>query len=299
MTAPQVGFIGLGNIGSAMARRLLDSGVPLAVFDIRSDAMAELESLGAQPASSPRELADRVPTILASLPTPQVCLEVATGERGVARGSAVKRFVDLSTTGASTSQRIQQHLAAHGVAHLDSPVSGGVPGARDGTLALMVSGPRAEVRAVTPVLEILGTHFFLGERPGAGQTMKLVNNLVAATVLAATAEAVVLGVKAGLDPGVMLDVLNAGSGATTASRDKFPRAVLNRRFDYGFATGLMAKDVRLCLQQAAELGLSLEIADAVGRVWEDTVEQMGPDSDFTSVIRPIEDAAGVTVGRSE
>jgi 3-hydroxyisobutyrate dehydrogenase-like beta-hydroxyacid dehydrogenase len=106
----------------------------------------------------------------------------------------------------------------------------------------------------------------------------------------------VLGVKAGLDPAVMIDVFNAGSGATHASRDKFPRAVLPRTFDYGFATGLMVKDVRLCLEQVESLGLSMEIAEAVRRVWEVALLETGADSDFTSVIKPMEEAAGVVVG---
>jgi len=291
----EVGFIGLGNMGFAMARRLLAADHPLVVFDVRDDVVDELASLGARRASSPRHVADRAETVLASLPTPAVCLEVATGDDGVAEGATVKRFVDLSTTGSQTAQTIHHRLAGRGIAHIDSPVSGGVGGAEKGTLALMVSGPRADVELVTPLLGKLGTPFHLGERPGAGQTMKLVNNLLAATVLAATSEAVVMGVKAGLDPAAMIDVLNAGSGATSASRDKFPRAVLPRTFDYGFATGLMVKDVRLCLQEARALGLSMEVADAVSRVWESTLEQLGPESDFTSVIRPIEEAAGVVV----
>ncbi|OPE47291.1 NAD-binding protein, partial [Mycolicibacterium diernhoferi] len=116
-----------------------------------------------------------------------------------------------------------------------------------------------------------------------------------ATTLAATAEAVVLGVKAGLDPNVMIEVFNAGSGATHASRDKFPRAVLPRTFDFGFATGLMVKDLRLCLQEAADLGLDLQVSEAVGQAWETALADQGADSDFTTIIRPIEDAAGVIV----
>jgi len=117
--------------------------------------------------------------------------------------------------------------------------------------------------------------------------------------LAATAEVVVMGVKSGLDPGVMIEVLNAGSGATSASRDKFPRAILPRTFDYGFATGLMVKDVKLYLDEAKALGVPLEIAEVVARLWETTLNDEGADSDFTSVIKPIERAAGIVVGRSE
>ena len=224
-------------------------------------------------------------------------LDVATGSDGVIAGSKVKRYIDLSTIGSQTAQRISEQLAEQGIAMLDCPVSGGVQGATNGTLALMVSGPRPEFEAVREIIETLGRPLFVSEKPGAAQTMKLVNNLMAATALAATAEVVVMGVKAGLDAQVMIDVLNAGSGGTHASRDKFPSAVLPRTFDYGFATGLMAKDVRLYLEEAKALGLSTQIADAVATVWETTLTEEGAESDFTSVIKPIAEAAGVVVGR--
>lgn len=291
-----IGFIGLGHMGFEMAGRLIDAGYAVTVYDTRREPIDELVGRGAAAASSPKDTADRAETVMASLPSLQASIEVATGPDGVIQGHRVKRFVDLSTVGAPTAERTAALLAERGVAQIDCPVSGGVGGARNGTLAMMVSGPHDHVDSVRPALDVLGRVFFIGEKAGSAQTMKLANNLLAATTLAATAEAVVLGVKAGLDPAVMIDVFNAGSGATHASRDKFPRAVLPRTFDFGFATGLMVKDVRLCLEQVAELGLSLDIAQAVALVWEATVDATGPDSDFTSVIKPIEEAAGVIVG---
>src|SRR5213078_528646 len=165
--------------------------------------------------------------------------------------------------------------------------------------AVMVSGPRADFEMVKHALSVIGKVFFIGEKPGAGQTMKLANNYLSATAMVATSEAVVMGVKAGLDPKVMIDVINAGSGLNTASRDKFPRSVLPRSFDFGFATGLMVKDVRLCLDEMRSLGLSMEVAEAVGRLWEVVIKEMGPDSDFTSAIKPIEKTAGVVVGEAK
>jgi 3-hydroxyisobutyrate dehydrogenase-like beta-hydroxyacid dehydrogenase len=161
-----------------------------------------------------------------------------------------------------------------------------------------VSGPRYEFDVIRTVLEAIGRPFYVGEKPGSAQTMKLANNILAANVLVATAEVVVMGVKSGLDPNVMIEVLNAGSGATSASRDKFPRAILPRTFDYGFATGLMIKDVRLYLDEAKALGVPVDVAEAIGRVWEAGMRDQGPDSDFTTVIKPLEKAAGVTVGGS-
>jgi 3-hydroxyisobutyrate dehydrogenase-like beta-hydroxyacid dehydrogenase len=282
-------------MGFPMARRLIDAGHHVTVFDTRAEVLGAATALGAARASSPRDVADRSETVLASLPSVQASLTVATGPDGVVHGSAVRTFVDLSTVGAGQAAHIHGVLAQHGIAALDCPVSGGVRGAQNGTLALMVSGARHEFDAVAPLLEVLGRPIFIGEKPGAAQTMKLANNLLAATTLSATAEAVVMGVKAGLDPAVMIEVFNAGSGATHASRDKFPRAILPRTFDFGFATGLMVKDLRLCLQEAAELGLALPVSEAVGQSWEAALIDQGADSDFTSIIRPIEDAAGVIV----
>jgi len=161
------------------------------------------------------------------------------------------------------------------------------------------AGLRADFEAVKSALDVIGRVFFIGEKPGSAQTMKLANNLLSATAVVATSEAVVMGVKSGLDPNVMIDVINAGSGMNTASRDKFPRSILPRTFDFGFATGLMVKDVRLCLEEAKALGLSMEVAEAVGRLWEVVIREMGPESDFTSAIKPIEKAAGVVVGEAK
>lgn len=290
-----IGFIGLGHMGFPMVRRLLDAGYDVIAFDARSEALDGLVALGARPASSPKEVADVAETVMTSLPSPQAALDVAAGVVG---GGRVRRYVDLSTIGSATAVQIHGVLAERNIVAIDSPVSGGVGGAENGTLALMVSAPRREFEALQPMLETLGRPMYVGEQPGSAQTMKLVNNILAATVLVATSEVVVMGAKSGLDPSVMIDVLNAGSGATSASRDKFPRAILPRTFDYGFATGLMVKDVRLYLDEAKALGVPVEIAEAVARLWEATLNDEGADSDFTSAIKPIERAAGVTVGRS-
>jgi 3-hydroxyisobutyrate dehydrogenase-like beta-hydroxyacid dehydrogenase len=291
-----IGFIGLGNMGFPMARRLVEAKHQLVVFDTRKEVVDRLVALGAQAASSPRDVADRVDTVLASLPSLQASLEVATGRDGVIEGKRIKRFVDLSTVGSQMAVRIHDILAKRDIVQIDCPVSGGVGGAEKGTLAVMVSGPRADFEKLKPALEVIGKVFFIGEKPGAAQTMKLANNFLSATAMVATSEAVVMGVKAGLDPAVMIDVINSGSGQNTASRDKFPRAILPRSFDFGFATGLMVKDVRLCLDEMKSLGLKMEVAEAVARLWEVVIGDMGAESDFTEAIKPIEKAAGIVVG---
>ena len=291
-----LGFVGLGNMGFPIARRLADAHHDIVVYDTRAEPVNDLVALGARAASSPKDVADHAETVMASLPSPQASRDVATGAGGVIEGSRVKRFVDFSTVGSRVAKQIHGALAERGVATLDCPVSGGVAGATRGTLAVMVSGPRPDFDLVAPVLDAIGKSFYIGERPGSAQTMKLVNNMLAATGLVATCEGVVMGVKSGLDPTVMIDVLNAGSGGTNASRDKFPRSILPRTFDFGFATGLMVKDVRLYLEEARALGVPMEVAEAVGRLWEIVLREIGPDSDFTSAIKPIERAAGVVVG---
>jgi len=292
----EIGFIGLGKMGYPMARRLIEAGHQLTVFDTSKEALDRLVALGAQAAASPKDIADRCESVLASLPSLQASLDVATGAGGVIEGKRVKRFVDLSTVGSQMAVRIHGLLAKNNIVQIDCPVSGGVGGAEKGTLALMVSGPRADCDLLKPALGVIGKVFFIGEKPGSAQTMKLANNFLSATAMAATSEAVVMGVKSGLDPAVMIDVINAGSGMNTASRDKFPRAILPRSFDFGFTNALMVKDVGLALEEMKSLGLSMEVAEAVGRLWETVIRDMGPESDFTSVIKPIEKAAGVIVG---
>jgi 3-hydroxyisobutyrate dehydrogenase-like beta-hydroxyacid dehydrogenase len=288
----EIGFVGVGRMGFHMARRLIEAGHTLIISDTRADAVARMTALGATAAASVREVADRVETVMASLPTPEIVLSVATE---ISAASRVRRFVDLSTTGAKMAEKTADLLQRKQIAQVDSPVSGGVGGAEKGTLAVMVSGPAADVEVVEPALRIIGKVFRIGERPGAAQTMKLINNYLSATAMAATAEAMVMGTKAGLDPRLMLDVINAGSGRNTATQDKYPRAVITRSFDFGFATALMLKDVKLCLTEAAALGVPHDIMTAVGAAWQTTEDEIGPDKDFTTVVQPMERRAGIQV----
>jgi 3-hydroxyisobutyrate dehydrogenase-like beta-hydroxyacid dehydrogenase len=292
-----IGFIGLGNMGGPMARRLIEAGHTLIVYDTRNDAVAPFVALGAQLASSPQDVADQVETVMASLPEPQVVAKVSVGEGGVLHGKRIKRFVDLSITGSHMAATIATGLAKRDIVQIDSPVSGGVAGAVKGTLAVMVSGPQADIDVVKDALGVFGKVFVIGHKPGMAQTMKLANNFLSATAMAATSEAVVMGVKAGLDPTVMVDVINAGSGRNTATTDKFPKAVIPRKFDLGFAIALMLKDVRLCVAEARALGVPNEVMSAVLDTWETANTEIGGDKDFTTVIQPIEKRAGVTVGK--
>jgi 3-hydroxyisobutyrate dehydrogenase-like beta-hydroxyacid dehydrogenase len=290
-----IGFIGLGQMGFHMARRLVEAGHRVIVFDTRREAVDRLTALGAHAAQSPRDMADQVETVMASLPTPDIVLAVATGPDGVVAGKRVRRFVDLSTTGAVMAKRIFAALKEKNIVQIDCPVSGGVTGAAKGTLALMVSGPRAEVDAIAPLLPAIGKTFIISDRPGAGQTMKLCNNYLSAAAMTATSEAMVMGVKAGLDPRIMLDVINSGTGRNTATEDKFGRVVLPRTFNLGFTVGLMTKDLKLCLSEGKSLGVPMDVAEAVTRLLQTACDENGPDKDLTTVVQPVERRAGVEV----
>ncbi len=282
-------------MGGPMAGRLLDAGYTLTIFDAREAAMASLVARGAHAAASPAAVASEVETVLVSLPTPAIVKDVVLGANGVALGSKVKTVVDLSTTGARVEQEIAAALAAKGIDTVDSPVSGGVGGAKKGTLAVMVACTAEKLVALRPVLENFGKVFYLGEKPGMGQTMKLANNLLSATALSITSEAMVMGVKAGLDPRIMLDVINAGTGRNSASQDKFPRAIVPRKFDFGFTNALMYKDVKLCLEEGEAMNVPMWVASAVRQSWFLACNEVGPNEDFTTIVKYIERWAGVEV----
>jgi 3-hydroxyisobutyrate dehydrogenase-like beta-hydroxyacid dehydrogenase len=190
---------------------------------------------------------------------------------------------------------VAQGLAEKNIVAVDAPVSGGLAGARNGTLAVMVSCPKPTYTEIESTLKNFGKLFFIGEKPGAAQTMKLANNLLAACALAISSEAMVMGAKAGLDAQTMLDVINVSSGRNSATQDKFPKSVLPRTFDFGFATGLSYKDVCLCLDEAESLGVPMIVGSAVRQLLAVTNALYGPDSDFTSICKSVEQWAKVEV----
>jgi hypothetical protein len=294
-----IGFVGLGQMGGPMSRRLLAAGHRLVVHDARGEAMDALVAEGAEAAGSPAEVAARAEVVLVSLPTPQVVRAVALGPDGLIHGGAIRTYVDLSTTGQAVAVEVAAALAERGIVTLDAPVSGGVRGAVAGTLAVMVAGPAAELQRVRGPLEVFGRVFHVGERPGLGQLMKLANNFLSATAIVATAEAIVLGVKGGLDPATMLAVINASTGRTTASEDKFPRQVLSGKYAAGFTTGLLTKDLGLCAAAAAALGVAMPVAAEVYAQWQRAVAEVGADADITRIVALVERAAGVRIAREE
>ena len=288
-----LGFVGVGRMGGPMASRLLDAGHSLVIFDTNAAVMQPLADRGAAIASSPTDVASKTAVVFLSLPTPPVLQAVAID--GVLKGTAVKTMIDLSTTGPSVAKVVAKAAAEKGVAWVDSPVSGGIGGATKGTLAVMVSCEKAVFEQVDPLLKVFGKTFHVGEKPGLAQIAKLANNLLAASAIVLTSEAMAMGVKAGLDAKVLIDIINAGSGRNSASQDKFPKAILTRTFDFGFATGLSYKDVRLCLEESEALGVPMVAGAAVRQMLAITNAKFGADSDFTSIAKVVEEWAGVEI----
>lgn len=291
-----IGFIGVGHMGGAIARRLLASGCPLFVHDRDPAAVAALEALGARGMHSPLEMADRAEVIFLCLPSVRAQQDVCNGPRGLAGGSALRIVVETSTVGPRSLGELATRLRPNGIAVVDAPVSGGPRGAAAGSLSVMFSGDAPSKAAVLPLLEtIAGKRFDVGPEPGLAQICKLVNNAISAAGMMAACEATVLGVKLGLDPDTLLAAINAGSGRNAATLDKFPAAILPGRFDYGGPMGLMLKDLALFVEQASEQGVPGRLAPAALAAWQEAVDRTGFEADYSRVIQHLEADAGVQV----
>ena len=295
MTLGTVGFVGVGRMGGPMTERLLKAGYGVVVYDKSQAATSALAALGATVADSAKAVADQVEIVLSSLPTPDILQAVMLGEGGVSSGSKVKTVVDLSTSGPKAAALVAAGLAEKSIAWVDSPVSGGVKGAQAGTLAVMVSCKEETLPLVEPMLSIIGKVFYTGSNPGQAQVAKLANNILAAGVMVMTSEVMAMGVKAGLDPQTLLDIIQAGSGKNSAAGDKFPRCVLPGTFDFGFTIGLSYKDVRLCVDEAEGMGVPMVAGAAVRQMLAITTAKYGPDSDFTNIARVVEEWAKVEI----
>ncbi|RYF39259.1 MAG: NAD(P)-dependent oxidoreductase, partial [Comamonadaceae bacterium] len=238
-TLPTVGFLGLGQMGAAMAERLQGAGYPLQVFDPNPAAVEPFIRRGAVAHPSPASVADAAVIVLACLPSQEVSRQAAYGPDGVANGSAIRIYAEMSTIGKETIEDIADALRARGIDTVDAPITGGAPGARAGTLAMLVSGAAERIAALRPLLEVIGKEVYvMGERPGMAQVMKLLNNLVMATNTVAAAEGLVFGAKAGLDPDMVLQVLEAGTGASYAASRIMANAV-GGVFHYGAAIAII------------------------------------------------------------
>lgn len=290
-----IGFIGLGAMGAPMVRRLLGAGFLPVVHDANPAALADAVSKGAAAAATPAAVADAADIVLVSLPTPAIVRAVALGAGGLVHGSRMKIYADLSTTGARVAREVAEGLAGKGVQSLDAPVSGGPIGATNGTLAIMASGEAAAFAAAEPALRALGSNtIYVGDKVGQGQMIKLINNMIVATNLAVTCEGLAMGMKAGLDPDVLLDLLGKSSGRSFAS-DMMAPAILSRRFDFGFRLELMHKDMKLALDEAEALGTTNLTAHGAGQLWNFALAHGMGGGDVTEIAKVIEDFASTEI----
>lgn len=295
MSKLTLGFVGLGRMGGPMSRRLMARDFEMVVFDMNADAVSASVNNGAMAASSPADVAAQADVVFVSLPTPDIVSSVVTGAEGIIHGVRARIVVDVSTTGPTVAKHVSALLADNNISWIDSPVSGGIAGAVNGKLAVMASGPKAAYDEVEDILTTFGKVFFVGETAGLAQVAKLANNLLAASAMVVSSEAMVMGAKAGIDPQTLLDIINAGSGRNSATQDKFPRSVLPGSFDFGFATGLSYKDVRLCVDEAEAMGVPMIAGGVVRQILAATNAKYGADSDFTSIVRIVEEWANIEV----
>jgi len=293
-----IGFVGVGNMGLPMADRLIGAGEDLVVHDVREAALKPLVDKQARPAASPREVGDRCRVAFVSLPTLETLRDVVLGANGLVHGSTLKLVVNTCTVGVPLVEELEAALAKRGIELIDCPISGGPPGARAGTLSVMVSGKPELIEQVRPLISRWGPVTVAGAKPGLAQVLKLTNNILSAVALAATAEAYVMGAKGGLDPEVMTEAINRGSGRNSATQAKFPEAVLNRSFDYGAPMHILAKDVDLALQQGDRLGVPMWVCQAARQMYKHAMFAGMADKDITELVRVVETGAGFVMPKT-
>lgn len=264
-----LGFVGTGNLGGAIVSALLKAGFAVAIFDTDAAAMAKLEEQGAKPVSSARAVGDAAAIVFACLPTPEVCQQVALAPDGVTAGKAIDVYVETSTLGMAAIDAIAAGLAARKIQFLDNPVvgGGGGSGVGEGKMATITAGPREAFARVEPIWKKLTRNvFYAGEKPGLAQVCKCVNAALAITGLTIACEAMVMGAKAGIDPKLLLDIVNAGSGRNVTTEERFARTVLARNFA-GNSMRIMSKDMKLYAETAHALGVPALVGSNIADIW--------------------------------
>lgn len=300
MMPMRLAFIGCGAMGAPIVERLLAADHSVRIYDPNPSATMPLVERGAVAAKSPRDAATGSQIAFACLPSPEVSRSVALDPDGIAGCNGLDVYIETSTIGSRTIRDIAAGLGQSGVAVLDAPVSGGPRGARSGTLSTMVAGERAVFERVKPLFETIARSVnYVGETPGLGQVTKLANNMISAAGMAAAFEASAMAVKAGVDARVLIDTINASTGRNSATMDKFPASVLTRSFDYGGKLSTMYKDVLLCLEEARELNVPMWVGTNVVHLWFHAMTQGRGNDDYTTLIKMIEEWAGVIVGGGE
>jgi 3-hydroxyisobutyrate dehydrogenase-like beta-hydroxyacid dehydrogenase len=295
MKAP-IGFVGTGSMGAPIAGNLLARGYPLIVNDVDPAAVHSLARSGAKVATSPREVASRCETVFLCLPTLESIREVVLGREGLHRGAAIRKCVNCSTVGPRFVREIVRELGAGPITFVDCPITGGAEAAREGTLSITASGDRNAFEDVKPLLDHLAAHiFYVGAEPGQAQIMKLLNNMLSFAAFVASCEAFALGVKAGLDPDVMVEVINTGTGRNSATTHKFPKNILPRSFDYGAKMTISFKDISLFLEEAEHFGVPTWLAPVVKQVIGFAITQGGDSKDVSTLITHYEKWCGIEI----
>ncbi|MDD5338478.1 MAG: NAD(P)-dependent oxidoreductase [Dehalococcoidales bacterium] len=295
----KIGFIGVGQMGRHMARNVMEAGYDLTIYDAVKEAAAPLLEKGAKWADTPKDMAQQCNVILSSLPTPQIVEEVVYGENGLLKGwKEGDIYVDMSTNSPSLMRKIAEDAAKKGVTVLDGPVSGGVRGAEAGSLTIMVGGNANALEKVNKALMAMGQKVVRVGDVGCGNAAKLVNNLISLAINSISAEGFVLGVKAGIDPQVLLDIISTSTGENWCAK-QYPKTTFVGNFEPGFKISLAYKDIGLALGLGEEYGVPLPVGDAVKKDLEDTIAAGYVDKGVDAVILPLEKAAGVEVRTSK
>lgn len=290
---PVLGFVGLGSIGTPMCRQLLERAYEVIVYDADPEAIDRLGDTEAREAGSLVELANSADVVLLSLPNSDIVEQVILGDEGLAEGlPSGSVIIDTSSSRPSSTRYIAETLSEKAISLLDAPVSGGVIRAREGKLAVMVGGERGVFERYQKVLEAFGEQVIHVGDNGTGHLAKAINNLVSAATLATAAEAVLLGARGGLDPSKVVEVINAGSGRSNSTEVKFPRYILNRAFDDGFAIELMDKDVRIALDEAERLEFPTPLGTSIGETWRSAVDAGYGKKGHTEIYAFLEELAG-------
>ncbi|HLJ38451.1 MAG TPA: NAD(P)-dependent oxidoreductase [Steroidobacteraceae bacterium] len=294
-TQLRIGFIGLGHVGGALAGNLLDHGVELTVRDLDAERVAAFMARGAQAASSPRELAERVDLVITCLPSPAVSADVMEAPDGVLAGlSAGKVWLEMSTTDAAEARRLAARVAALGATALDCPVSGGCHRAATGNISIFAGGERAAFERVLPVLRILGRRILHTGPVGSASVLKVITNYLCTVHLAALAEALTVAKVAGLDLNMTYEGIRISSGNSFVHETE-SQVILNGSRDIQFTMDLVIKDVGLFDALARERGVPLELSPLVLALFEDGARRYGPREHSPNIIRRLEEACGVRV----
>lgn len=282
---PTIGWIGLGQMGHRMAAHVERAGYPLIVADAADTARAPEQ---ARTAGSNGEVGREAVVVVLSVPDGAASLTICR-ELIAAHDRRVELVIDTSTIGMRAAREASKLLGAEGIAYVDAPVSGGVAGAEAGSLSVIVGCSDRLFERASPLLDTFGGHLFhVGTEPGMGQAVKLLNNFLSATAMAATSEAMAFGTAVGLDMQTVLDVVNRSTGQNTASRDKFPKRIVTETYDGGFAAAMMAKDVRLYLEEVRGLASAETIATEIETLWS-ALDKSEPGADFTRIFPFIRD----------